>query len=672
MVISSTYAWFTLSTAPEVKGINTAIGANGALEMALTPVDGSDPSDETTTGKTLADINNIWGNLVQLYDDTVEDGDIYGAGKITLYPSRLVNSSIIDTDAAVLATPVYGADGRVSDVANNAIVGIYNPATEGFYKGTGYGFRGIGVSSSMSPRQLAYSNALSSGNTYISQAQKAAGTTLNTYGSTLGTIIVRHAAATETNPDTYTAVEVQTIIDMVNGISEAVNAIDDAYVQYVIAFVAATGAKMQEGETEVYAYTAVPKTSFKDAYDQVITWIGSNDTAKSAFEGVFKTVYEQLYGTDHTGTTSGTIASIATATNELPTVTEGKADYTWADTDAGDPGIRDALSPLVNTSGDKVNVNGITIAELGTDEGKSQLGTAVANQGVKVNMKSGAGVFADVADHCGNYNAAIKIKGLTYGGITFEELDAQMQTQCDAEYAKDVADAVKFVGTDRGGDTTDTNDDYFPFKEAEGANDDTPFSSMYGYIVDLSFRTNASDSNLLLQTVATDRIYDTNSSTAPSFGGGSTMSFESSANITNEQMEALVSHIKIVFFDTKEGTVYATAGLDYSEKTSNGAGFDIPMYLLDENGFIKNDDEGIKNPNAVITGLNQNQVHQVSVLVYLDGETLTNADVPASVSEALTGKLNLQFSSSASLDPMNYGDLMSSANNTPAEGEGNN
>ena len=35
MVASSSYAWFTLSTAPEVTGIKTTVGANGSLEIAL-------------------------------------------------------------------------------------------------------------------------------------------------------------------------------------------------------------------------------------------------------------------------------------------------------------------------------------------------------------------------------------------------------------------------------------------------------------------------------------------------------------------------------------------------------------------------------------------------------------------------------------------------------------
>lgn len=45
----------------------------------------------------------------------------------------------------------------------------------------------------------------------------------------------------------------------------------------------------------------------------------------------------------------------------------------------------------------------------------------------------------------------------------------------------------------------------------------------------------------------------------------------------------------------------------------------------------------------------------VSTLVYLDGETLTNADV---ANAELKGTMNIQFSSSAELIPMEYGDLL--------------
>ena len=52
MMVSSSYAWYVLSTAPEVSNIKTQVGANGALEIALLNEDS-------------------WGNL-----DLLDMGDI--------------------------------------------------------------------------------------------------------------------------------------------------------------------------------------------------------------------------------------------------------------------------------------------------------------------------------------------------------------------------------------------------------------------------------------------------------------------------------------------------------------------------------------------------------------------------------------------------------------------
>ena len=90
MTVSSTYAWFTLSTAPEVKGISTTIGANGNLEMALGTYDTvfgtEDPSAYVgssfdVTGN-WTETNITWGNLVDLSEG-------YGLDMVKLMPSRL-------------------------------------------------------------------------------------------------------------------------------------------------------------------------------------------------------------------------------------------------------------------------------------------------------------------------------------------------------------------------------------------------------------------------------------------------------------------------------------------------------------------------------------------------------------------------------------------------------
>ncbi|MBR3935788.1 MAG: hypothetical protein IKJ57_04500, partial [Oscillospiraceae bacterium] len=68
-----------------------------------------------------------------------------------------------------------------------------------------------------------------------------------------------------------------------------------------------------------------------------------------------------------------------------------------------------------------------------------------------------------------------------------------------------------------------------------------------------------------------------------------------------------------------------------------------------------------------IMPLTQNTAHALSVLVYLDGEKITNADVAATASTSMTGKMNLQFSSSATLVPMEYKDLHINGESTETE-----
>jgi hypothetical protein len=76
------------------------------------------------------------------------------------------------------------------------------------------------------------------------------------------------------------------------------------------------------------------------------------------------------------------------------------------------------------------------------------------------------------------------------------------------------------------------------------------------------------------------------------------------------------------------------------------------MYLVDASGnMITN------QADAKIQALSQNAATAVSVLVYLDGTTMTNADVGFDKSSSVTGTANFQFSSSATLVPMEYADL---------------
>ena len=170
-------------------------------------------------------------------------------------------------------------------------------------------------------------------------------------------------------------------------------------------------------------------------------------------------------------------------------------------------------------------------------------------------------------------------------------------------------------------------------------------TALYGYILDLGFKTNAATSNLLLQTEAIDRVNQSNTDAeSGTMGGGSYMSFTvtEGADITNTQVVQIMNCFRIVFFDTNSGDVIGNAYLDTDEAVFNAEGEVVAKIYME-------------NPDQVITPLTQNTERNISVLVYLDAENLMNEHVSATTATSVTGVMNLQFASDADLVPMPYG-----------------
>lgn len=118
MLGSASFAWITLSRAPEVSGMSTTVAANGNLEIALaqgTVADGKIPPLESQVGDSssterenwgITNANVTWGNLVNLSDSK------YGLDKISLRPALLSSYGL---DVSPLHGASYGQDGRVID-----------------------------------------------------------------------------------------------------------------------------------------------------------------------------------------------------------------------------------------------------------------------------------------------------------------------------------------------------------------------------------------------------------------------------------------------------------------------------------------------------------------------------------------------------------------------------
>ncbi len=682
MMVSSTYAWFTLSTAPEVTGIQTSVGANGNLEMALLPESG-DVKDITSAQGDGAEAwtirNKTWGNLVDLSDSS------YGLTQIELYPSALNvatwkedgNLNPATIAAALLKTPAYGADGRVSELVENTTTSTYDVAVGSFSNDAEHaaakGVRVVGAASGMTDRQLAYRNYRSAASTAMVQAQNAAMASLKQNGQGLANIAIKHAMNSTTLHTQEEVAVLKAIVDDLLGTDDKTGSlqyIEKAYINYIIAY----GASKANSSMDDTAFAAFANTiGAMDSLEAVVAELGTYGISVNDVPGINKLI--------------ATIASVEEAETKIEALTkngDGSArgdDVTWGE-------INTAMAYLVDPAQMTIN-NSFPAFE--AKEHVNELIQAVKD-GITLNVKPGSGVYADIADHCGDYKALVTLKNLEYNGITVGDTDATMATETDQNptYLDAYAAVIVAAGA----------------PESGAGSQSMPISETYGYIIDLAFRTNAAASDLLLQTAPKDRIYNGDGNEEV-MGHGSTMTFESqNAQFGAEQVRNLMKAIRIVFL--QEGNVLATAKLDMSAATDTqgGTGATAPIKLYTVNAATTTYEEATEGAthyydatdstykpadadhpathkavttaqsetyvndqaSAKIVALTQNQAATVSVLVYLDGEHITNADVAISGKSAI-GTMNLQFSSSAQLDPMDYAPLMAQGDTTD-EGEG--
>lgn len=621
MVVSSTYAWFTLSTAPEVSGINTAVGANGALEMLLLTYDtNGTPIYNNGEVDGAYDRNTYWGNLVDLATSATQN---YGADKITLYPSILntVDGKIVLE--APISTPKYGSDGRVDSLNRGGLFGKYNGTnfmpvdSANFLKETG--FRALGVSSGLSERQQAFRAALGDLSTAQSAALKAARDSLSANGTALAAIAVQKAMKGDTA--TYFQSDLDAVTSMVTGLEAALKKVEDAYIQAAILSVLSKANTAATDDADALdaanaisnAVAAVQSTDVNARLTAVMAISGMSDIV-TAFNGYG--VYTQA------------LSSLNTSKSKLADMTT-----TWAT-------ISPVLTPLVNV--ETIKINGIAAKDVSLEENKNTIaGDILGGKGVKVNIPSNGGVYADVADLCGDYTVDVQITSDDLNvGVTNVTINAKMTA-----------------------DSTLETPHLSALKTASSANAPTsgsgsqPLSELYGYVIDLAFRTNAAQSDLLLQGTAKDRIYSDNNNEA-TMGHGSTMTFKTDAtDFTAENMKSLMSHIRVVFFNPADGSIYAEARLDTANAVTTADGLTATICIAETV-----DNTTTLKTNGKIVSLNQNTPMQVSALVYIDGSTIENKDVAATVASSMYGTVNFQFASSAELVPMQYGDLYTPAN----------
>ena len=595
MVVTATYAWFTLSTSPEVTGITTTVGANGNLEIALGSSDNwGDPSlitsavGDSSAVKDVALSNVTWGNIVDL---SAAD---YHLADITLNPARLNILDGIINAASPLKTASYGNDGRVADLVANTVSGIF---ADGSFKVGGNGVRVLGTASGLTPQQTGYRNAKATISSAVSSANTKAAASLNDNGSKLADIIVQHAV---TSPDTNTY-DVTFIEAMLTQLTNANTQYETVIRQY---FIAAAASALDATE-----YNAAVNTIKTTAASDLIT-NGVNGVTIPA-EAVNMKAIAGIYTKNAT--------AIATATTALNADGVTKTEATWDQTKA-------ILDPLVDTT--KVTVNDIPANQV--KDKIDQLASDVMGKGLQVQMPSGSGVYSNFADVGGNYSSSIVISELTYGSVKLTNVNATMTTVCGNNYAAKIEYGDAPAG-------------------ATGAG--TAITDSYGYALDFWFRTNASGSDLLLQEAGQQRVYE-DAHNAATMGGGSYMEFESTnANFTTGKVKDLMQAIRIVFTN-QDNNVLAYAKLGTAAVTGSKVKAPIELWAATVTADGKITYTGTaKLDSQKITALAANTPTAISVYVYLDGDVVDNGDV-ANAATSMTGSMNLQFASTAELTPM--------------------
>ena len=687
LLVTSSYAWFVMSTAPEVTGIDTQVGANGALEIALRTGENGDvygDFDENATGDSDIDANNTWGNLVNLGDAK------YGLNQITLLPSRLFieEAGIVDgvkafsVNELLLKTPIYGEDGRVKGLDKESTANLVYNAQKASFDTEGIGVRAVGTAADMSVYQLGMNAAKAQLSTYTSAARTTASNTLNQNGNGVANIVL--GKALEKKTDGFAEKDLQTLLELAKGLQASLKNIETA-LRYVFAGYLMSDASGDKVTAENYQ-TLVAEVQTKPLNELLNTYNGIT----SLIPGMDGYVNDLL--SDQT--------KVNKAVTDCGTLVEKGTAATWTE-------INSAMSPLVDYTKMKLGDKSVPELEKMVAEGKYEdILSLVSAGGLTLYVPSKSGVLSDIADYAGDYTAKVKVDKVSapVGGktVTLTDVDVTMRTQTGVQpvYLTNCSNALNRATV----------------RDADGSSAITDF---YGYAIDLAFRTNATKdgkatSSLLLQTEPENRVYEGDGENAVLQGGGSYMLFRNTSGLSATKMLRLMSGIRVVFIDG-ENNLLGIAALDttvsqrmFTELSDEEKGETKMFAYLDgwgdhnyqisdmvdvndygarptESSVVFSVDNGTKTIKAklymydfdmdtrgedgekhltggislakthresrVITTLTPDQQKNVTALVYLDGKVVDNSSVAANASQSMSGTLNLQFSSDATLMP---------------------
>ena len=682
MMSATSYAWFVLSTAPEVTDLTTTAGANGALEIALQSnrADGTGRADilsgvgQSIASKDAQTANTYWGNVVDLSEG-------YGLEHITLYPARLnLNGSEVNGETvysvatnSMLSVPRFGTDGRLVTLDNSKRTNFSTEGNKFVSGGSNWGVNVWGaVNESVGQANkivLKYDRSI-----VLREAREKVASYRTELRAEMTDLIERNSlgimglmVTTLGVPFLTQEQQYLTVKDYVSSMDTVVTEATDAVQWALLANAAADEEHFSSEDADamralgkIYAtFGQLPLTG-ENSVQSIATANGYTDVAAAA------------------AVIAVSRARVNMAANEIDDENKkignaGLMLVTPAETvmhgSKGENGVESVVNALaydmtnvvprdtiytLNLNGEDTNLFSSIATFIGDYSGDMTVWISVNEKGQPTSM-----VGTEPTDMTGWKKCVYSIKAT--GGKTYDawrevsDLDS-IQKQGDGTFPAD-----SNVGT-LGIVSNQIDGIEAPGEiRVEIIRSDV---TAYGYSVDLAFQSSES-TNLLLQQTGIVRVGSDASgsdSEAPvTMGGGSTVKFTVPGDMTNEQIRNLVQGIYIVFINTGTGAIYKVAAVDPQSIeiswTSIPATVTATLALydpdFDEDGVLM---LGDKSTGNVITALVADTPAYISAVTYLSGDAVTSSMFSATQGLSLDGAINLQFSSSVNLEAMEYMD----------------
>lgn len=667
VAVSATFAWVTLSRAPELSGVATTLSANGALEIALSNDDGTQPDefdiDESVGLRVDVVSSNLqWGNLVNLSDPS------YGLENFTLRPAKLNTTSLIDSP---LSGAIYGQDGRIIELNTDSAYTKYD--NKQFVVTDKFGVRAIS----------SYKEQLSDSTIEEFKSLKQAVTNARTAVSADYADVVASFAKMERMISRYAQ-------DMVNkttikGMSVSDGTGTDSNMgQYMVDLAAVYGKFAKAMDAQADAYVALANL-------QLYQWAKANQAKyePTSWE-VLCQVEEQSPGIfNYTRGTNGEedgasrhgkislygfsdfvkdwkqlkldlehIEKYATAFS-----TNGTAIY-WSHDGDSSYQLSDIVNRLIDfTNTLYIDIDGkqIKVSHIGGTEAMALLGADGETKDVYI-VKGILPRFEKCAIDENDRMASTR------------QAKCTISVRAKVGITKSVTIYGVAVTT-----VTDTADMAYDTKKAVGKKDvasDAVAEDTYAMAVDFWVRTNAEQTFLTLEGAKVvdaetntimgydgvnriwgatgDSVLTTDSTTQ---GGGSCYVYYADTPEDQSRSLRLLRSMKVVFV-SQSGKLLATADMDTEHYWAQNGRVTVPLVLSEntQTTYDYTNEEGQTVTGRAITEMVMDVAQRITAIIYLDGSYLSNTDV-LSVAD-IEGQVNIQFGSSVNLETVGSNDLI--------------